>query len=624
MSKYFYILVYGYFYTRNYGFVIIVMLMMMKNEYTYRFKFLFFDIGILLLISFASFAGNFQWKRIYWLAEMPVFIFVLALSVLGTVFLSLKGPEKIRWGVADYLVISYFVYLVTRAFISYYPGLPTDRIWVIIASLLFYFLLRGFRSVGLTSNSFRIIQGVTYLAAFHAIVAILQRMALLPSYDNSQKIAGLFSNPGLFGCFLAIGVCLCLVIILNTKSLRKKLTSLFLILLILTGLFLSGSRTAWIAVFIPCALIFLDYYLKGKQKIRKTLLSCIILLFTFFSGLYLYKMNIASIDGRMLIWKIGWGMFKDQPTFGMGFGNFYTEYGNYQANYFFSGTRPQEEILTASMNYYAFSEPLNLLIEEGMAGAVLFSAMTTYTIFQALRFNDGRYWNLKMAVLSIMAVLLIFGIFSYPFQDLFFNLLFMLSISIIADNVSSVERQRSTLLPGRFWRSGMIVLLLITGGYAIIKLQAVYTWKMAKEKILVSEGDALASYNRAYGLLANNGAFLFNYGSELAALGQYQQALKILQRATRYGNSVELHLQLGNIYQALGQLKEAERSLLRASAMNPKLFLPLSKLMLFYKETGQYEKCGEIARQIIRKPVKVNSEIIGSIKKLAALNIKQL
>jgi hypothetical protein len=113
------------------------LLIQMKKEYADRFKFSLFDMGMMLLISFASVAGNFQWKRIYWLAEMPVFIFVLALSVLGAVFLFLKGPRKIKWGVADYLVIFYFVYLVTRALITYYPGLPTDRIWIIIASFLF-------------------------------------------------------------------------------------------------------------------------------------------------------------------------------------------------------------------------------------------------------------------------------------------------------------------------------------------------------------------------------------------------------------------------------------------------------------------------------------------------------
>jgi hypothetical protein len=299
-----------------------------------------------------------------------------------------------------------------------------------------------------------------------------------------------------------------------------------------------------------------------------------------------------------------------------------TEYGNYQADYFLSGARAQEEILTASMNYYAFSEPLTLFIEEGIIGGILIIALIGYCIFLVLRLNEARDKAVRVAALSIVAVLLIFGLFSYPFQDLFFNLLLMLSLSIIAVPGSSKEQQGSPLVPHRLWRLGMIVLLLIAGGYAVLKLQAIYTWKTAKEKILVSEGDALASYNRAYGLLANNGAFLFNYGSELAALGQYQQALEILKRAMKYGNSVELHLQLGNVYQALGQLKDAERSLLKSSAMNPKLLLPIYKLMLFYKETGQIAKSKQVAQQILRKPVKVSSETIDNIKKNAELNTK--
>lgn len=615
---------YYYFPAVNSSALTWVLLIQMKKEYADRFKFSIFDIGILLLISFASAVGNFHWKRIYWLAEMPVYIFVLALSVLGAVFLFLKGPEKIKWGVADYLLIFYFVYLVTRTFIAYYPGLPTDKIWIIIASCLFYFLIRVCRPGNIPSSYENIIRGIIYLAAFHAIIGMFQWIGLLPGYDNSRKIAGLFSNPGLQGCFMAIGACLSLDMVLNKESRSHKLINLFLFLLILTGLILSGSRTAWIAAFIPCTFIILRYFSKVKRrpvKAQVTVGIALALKIFVIAGFYLYNMNTDSVSGRMLIWEISWGMFKVHPVFGMGYGSYYTEYGNYQAEYFLSSARPQQEILSASMNYYAFSEPLTLLIEEGMIGAFLFTALAAYAVFRALRFNDNKFKNIKGAALSIITVLLIFGLFSYPFQDLFFVLLFIMSISIISGARSQPE-VKGSLVPGKYWRAGIVVTLIMIGGYSAIKILAVYTWKAAKEKILVSEGDALASYNHAYDLLNNNGAFLFNYGSELAALGQYGHALKILQRATRYGNSVELHLQIGNVYQALGQLKDAERSLLRASAMNPKLFLPLSKLMLFYKENRQYEKCREIAKQIIHKPVKIPSETIENIKKLAASNIK--
>lgn len=593
----------------------------MKKEYADRFKFSFFDIGILILISFASVAGNFQWKRLYWLAEMPVFIFVLLLSILGVVMLIFKRPGKIRWGVVDCLLIFYFLYLFFHSVTTYFPSLPSDRIWIIIATFLFYCLLRFFHTSAISCSLLHIFNRIVYLAAFHAIVGIFQCLELLLGYDKSQKIAGLFSNPGLYGCFMAVGACLCLSIILNTGDRLNKYINQFMFLLIIVGLVLSGSRTAWIAAFIPCTLIILDHFFEWKQLLRNALIPILLLLITFLVVLYLYKMNTTSISGRMLIWKIGWIMFKDQPVFGMGYGSFYTEYGNYQADYFLAGARPEEEIQIASMNYYTFSEPLNLLIEEGIIGTILFVLLIGYCIFGALKSNVNSYKNVRVSVLSIMAVLMIFGLFSYPFQDLFFNLFFILSIAIISC-FESTTKQRRLLVPGRLFRMWMIVLLLIIGGYSTIKLHAFYTWKKAKEKILMSEGDALAIYDRVYRQLGNNGAFLFNYGSELAELGQYSPALDLLQRAANYGNSVELHLQLGKVYQALGQLVEAERSLLLASAMNPKLFLPLSKLMLFYKETGQFAKCREIASQIMRKPVKIPSGTIEDIKKLAQSNIK--
>ncbi|MGE8426262.1 MAG: O-antigen ligase family protein [Sphingobacterium sp.] len=592
----------------------------MKKEYTNRFKFALVDTGIMLLVSFASVAGNFQWKRIYWLAEMPVFIFVLALAVVAIIMLSFKRSENNRFGVTDGLVAFYFLYLFARAYIAYYPDCPADRIWIPLASFLFYCLFRYFHSDPGNSYS-NIIRGVVYLAAIHSIIGLLQWIALLPRYDNSQKIAGLFSNPALFGCFMAISVCLCINIILEARSRSVKYFNLSLFIIILAGLGVSGSRTAWIAAFIPSILIILSHYFKGKLRVRSVPLVVTFLLIAVIGGSFLYKMNAASIDGRMLIWKISWSMFKDNPLFGMGYGKFYTEFGNYQAEYFLSGIRPEGEILTASMNYYTFSEPLNLFIEEGVIGDLLFVILIGYSTFRAFRFNDERSKSVKAAVLSIMAVLMISGLFSYPLQDLFFNILFMLSIAITAGLGSLAEQDRKSM-PGIYSRLGIIVLLLIIGFYSASKIYAFYNWKLAKEKILISEGDALVKYKSAYSLLSNNGAFLFNYGSELADLGQFEQALLILKRASRYGNSVELHLQIAKIYQSLGKLEEAEHSLISASAMNPKLFLPLSRLMQFYKETGQPAKCRDIAGKIIRKPVKIPSVTIDNIKKIAQSNIR--
>ncbi|WP_336838264.1 O-antigen ligase family protein [Sphingobacterium siyangense] len=594
----------------------------MKKEYTNRFKFSLVDISLLLLVSLASVAGNFPCKRVYWLSEMPVFIFAMALTMVGIIMLSFKRSENNRFRSIDRLVVIYFLYLFARAFIEYYPDAPTDRVWIVIVSLLFYWLFRNFYSLP-ESGYGNIIQGIVSLAAIHGIVGLFQWIALLPQYDNSQKIAGLFCNPALFGCFMAIGACLSINIILETRSRSVKYFNLSLFIIIVAGLVVSCSRTAWIAAFIPSTLIILSQYFKGKLDVRNALLLVTVLLIATIGVSFLYKMNTASIEGRMLIWKIGWSMFKDHPVFGMGYGKFYTEYGNYQADYFLSVTRPEEEILTASMNYYTFNEPLNLFIEEGIIGGLLFMILIGYSIFRALRFNDKKYKSVKVAMLSIMAVLIISGLFSYPLQDLFFNILFMICIGIIA-GLGSLGEQGRKSIPVMNFRLGLIGSLLIIGIYSVIKIDAFYNWKSAKEKILISEGDALIKYKSTYSMLSNNGAFLFNYGSELADLGQFERALLILTRAARFGNSVELHMQLGKVYQSLGQSEEAERSLIKATAMNPKLFVPLSKLMLFYKETGQYEKCREIAGKIIRKPVKIPSKVVENIKKLAASNIQQL
>ncbi|WP_167457271.1 O-antigen ligase family protein [Sphingobacterium detergens] len=591
----------------------------MIKEYTGRFKFSLADSAITLLIAFASVMGNFEWKRIYWLAEMPQFIFLLLLSGLVILIFGNQKAGSIRLGVIDGLVILFFLYLISRSVIASYPESPSTRIYIPVATFIFYALIRTQCSNSIFTRSGNIIQGIIYLAVFQSIIGVFQACAFLPGYDRSSNAAGLFSNPALFGCFMALGSCLCLSVIFNAEYRKIKIIHLSLFLVIFAGILVSGSRTAWLSACFCCSFLSYIRYFQGKQRPEKKTILVILLsiLVIAIAGIYyLYKIDTASVSGRWLIWKISWTMFRDYPIFGMGYGGFYTEYGNYQSTYFLAEPRAQQEILTASMNYYAFSEPLTILIEQGILGSLIFLFLIGRSIILLGKSSENSTEHFRLSSLSLISVLSLFSLFSYPLQDLFFTLLFALSLSYVATLESSVKPIVSLSL-GRYWQVVSITLLLAIGWHSINVIQAIYNWKKAKGNILVSEGDALLGYNQAYKPLANNGSFLFNYGSELADLGQYRQASEVLGQAARYGNSVELHLQLGKVYKELGQLERSEASLLKASAMNPKLFLPLNNLMLFYINTGQKTKGKEIAKLIMEKPVKIPSDKIENIKKIA-------
>ena len=78
--------------------------------------------------------------------------------------------------------------------------------------------------------------------------------------------------------------------------------------------------------------------------------------------MYFYKK--ASADGRLLIWKVSLGIVKDEPLKGLGFDNFKSAYMRYQAEYFKRNTDLEEQNLADNV-WYAFNEPLQLIVENG-------------------------------------------------------------------------------------------------------------------------------------------------------------------------------------------------------------------------------------------------------------------
>lgn len=146
------------------------------------------------------------------------------------------------------------------------------------------------------------------------------------------------------------------------------------------------------------------------------------------------------------------------------------------------------------------------------------------------------------------------------------------------------------------------------------RIAAVMAWKLANENILVAEGDAVKKYKVIYPILKGNGSFLFNYGAELSEMGLYQQALPVMKRAAIYGNSIALQSRIAYINEVQGDLENAERYYIQAAYMDPKLFVPLDKLLAFYIHTGKKEQARDIAEKIITKKVKFPSVQIDKIR----------
>ena len=460
------------------------------------------------------------------------------------------------------------------------------------------------------------------LALFQAGLGILQYAEILPFKTPLFKAQGSFINPGIFGLFMAIGFVVALCMIIYQKGTSSHLSLLILAASIITiGLILSKSRTAFIAALTGGLFVILYRYKSVFfSKARKFRIAFSILLAVVFCAVIylLWLRNTVSVSGRFLIWRISFDIFKAHPFLGIGAGNFYTEYSNYQAAYFAAGRGSQIAIDTADINYYAFNELLKIAVENGIPGVGLFITMVIASIVSLIQHLKHKEDKSMVYFAAVFITILVFSMFSYPFQDMAINTIFLICIAIAA-SISKVALKISTVK--HITRPMLLVVNCFLLLIFIQKINAIINWRWAKENILAQEGYAIKRYQQIFPYLSNNGSFLFNYGAELADIGLLEQSAVLLDRAALYGNSVELCSRLGRVYEYMNNHVTADKYYTKAAYMVPKMFVPLSELFAFYKRTQQVAKAKDIAQKICNKAIKIPSAQVSMLKNDACVYV---
>ncbi|SMO72385.1 O-antigen ligase family protein [Solitalea koreensis] len=569
-----------------------------------------FSISVILLFLLCS--NLYSFKHSYWARELPPFIFSFLVSSLALAGIA-SIVKRLHITFIDIIAVFFFFYIIFNSLFIAQPFPPSDRIFNILGCFLLYISLRIVNPFT-KENTQLLLIGFLFVIVYQAVYGILQ------FWQTTSLVRGTFINPGIYGCFIGLGLPIITHFITKPKITRARIILLISIgVLVLNSLYFSKSRTALVSSLLG-SIIIIFYRLKIDPvyiitKHKKIITALIIGILAVIIN-SLWQQNTVSVSGRFLIWKISYYMFLDHPFFGIGYGNFFTEYGNYQANYFLSGQGTPNEVKIAGMNYYAFNEFLKITVENGIIGILVFVGLIVAIIFSVWRgIKNNQAYAIVFAVL--FGVILIFGLFSYPFQDFAISALFYCCLSYIA----SIDMILLKYTPTRISRS---ILLLVICGFAFVSIQKIYSifqWRDATEN-LSELNPSFKKYQQIFPVLSNNGAFLFNYAAELAYAGKNRQAIPLFIRAARYGNSVELYIWLADCYAAIGHNALAEQNYTKAAYMHPKLFKPLDHLLSFYQKTGQVVKAKRIAEQICTKPIKIPSNEIDKIKAKALMYLQ--
>ncbi len=459
--------------------------------------------------------------------------------------------------------------------------------------IMFLFCMRAIISrKPFVAHPDKVLKSFLLLGIVEIVIAIFQSIRVLPSYNSYFRFTGTFDNPAVLAMIMAL--CLPISLFYAIRSVEKnKLIWYLLTISIVFCLFLTGSRTCIIAgACTSLIIVFSEYpqfrlYLSNRKVWLPALGGCILLLI----ALYYYKQD--SADGRTLLWIVSLKMIGEKPLFGWGPDGFSASYMPHQATYFLQHPDSRWAYLADNVSN-PFNEFLLSGVKYGAIGLSTLSFMIAFLFRMFLRIKDAY----KSIYLSILLILFILSMFSYPFMV---PMIWLIGVYVVCSVVCIYCMKHSGI------RIPIMSLLLAGVLWIVIQNRHIYDeWQWHKLQVSSAPTETIRyNYARLYPSLKANPSFMYNYGAWLHHNGYYGESLEILNECINSLDDYNVELLLADNYRQLGDIEKSIEKFEVANAMVPSRFLPLYHEMITYEGVGDYVNACRIARKIVNKPVKV-------------------
>mgnify|MGYP000917622219 FL=1 len=556
--------------------------------------------------------------------------------------------RKKKWSVSilDVLVLVFIAYCSANH-LARDSGFEI-KLYLLLSLGMFYVCLRVF--IQTLNAAVWLLPAVIILAGFsESVTGLMQLYGFLHSNHSLYKITGHFFNPGPFSGFVALTVPLaayyvvyywntsiirinairatCLKNIHWTDKLKQvvrnaeniPLSMVVLSVLNLTGALLvipaAMSRSAWFAITAGVLVVLVSRYglsyrataFFRRNKKRSVLMSiaAIIIAAAAFTGVY--NLKRGSADGRLFLWKVASGAIAEKPVFGYGLGNFAGTYGQAQYGYFILGV-DEKEAMTADSPAYAFNEFIQIGVEQGIVGLLLFLGIIIIAVASCIR-SQG-----KAGVLGAIVAVLVFGFTSYPLSVLPICIAFVTLLPL------SNGENNSFVLP----KVVFVAISIILAGSCIYFTARIKPLRQAYRSLRVltmtaqyNQYDYSKDFQELISYLNKNYKFMFSYGKALAAQNKFDESSGVLIKGASSSSDPMFYNLIGNNYLALGETEKVEKYYWKAYYTLPNRLYPLYLLTKLYHETGQDEKAKEIAMRLLEKEPKVMSTAVREMKDYA-------
>lgn len=475
----------------------------------------------------------------------------------------------------------------------------------ILIICIFFLLIKKIFNKNIFFNFGILAHIISVVVLFQALWGLMQYFQLLPPpFRVSNTSIGSFDNVAGFASCLCCG----LPFMMSYPKKNILFVSIcFPVLIVLLSLMVFNSRTGMISAFAAIGIFMCKRILLNiKFKRIITVLFFLVLL-----GSYFLKQD--SANGRILIWRCSWEMFKDSPILGYGIGGFQAHYMDYQANYLREHPDCNFAMLADSVSH-PFNEYVMVILNWGIIGLIVLVLLTIFLVYCYFKKPSQ---NSLIALISLVSIG-IFSMFSYPYRYPFTWIITFLDIYILISNAYIVKKSV------RIVKLVSIIFLFLCG-IIVCEIQQRLNVEINWNELAYQKKDCekLEKYRLLYLNLKDNVYFLYSYAILLYNEGLIDESLRIASRCRLYWADYSLELLMGDIYKSKHNYGMAEKYYKSASFMCPCRFTPLYLLLELYKAQNNIFKVHSIAKIIIHKPIKINSLTVMQIKFMANRELKQ-
>ena len=455
-----------------------------------------------------------------------------------------------------------------------------------------------------------------------AVLGMRQLHGFEGSNHSLFRLTGDFYNPGPYSGYLALVLPVCLWMILRQTKMYLYYLVWITLLAIIVVLPAGMSRTAWIAATLSCAWVYWEQRIgwkKTKTYIYEfktlTIVSSVLVLISVagaLTGIFLLKKD--SANGRLLLWKITEQAIMEQPWTRTGLGGFPAAYAETQAQYFASGKASETEMMVAGCPEYGFNEFLQIGLEQGLVGLMVFVLLLGYSLFRGVK-------NRQAGAAGGILALMVFSLASYPLQLPEFWVVLVVLMGI-ANTTIYIDTPPTPSREGK-----KILSVVVIGGMAVCcgwifwqqkgYYQGYKKWNTLKMLYNSKAYEAAADgYEELVSLMGHKPELLFEAAQCLSKTERFAEANHLLERAMKLSGDPMIHYMAAKNEQTLGNYQKAENLLLHAIEILPERIYPYYLLTKLYSETAffQEDKFIKAADAVLTKEPKVESTAIREMR----------